>query len=140
MHDTPAHPSGKYHSAGDRTAQQNPILVEKFRYGGIPPVIARADVAIRRAYEALRAPKCRTDAVQDALMIMATMNWTPRRVPEYLPLLHYQTVARIRCKVLTCLNDAELFIYKHQQTHRDFEAFLIVTALLHEAADQRNQS
>ena len=109
-------------------------LVEKLRLGPIPPVIQRADTALRRAYEALRAPKCRTDAVQDALMIMATMTWKPKPVPEYLPLLHYQTVARIRSKVLICLNDAELFIFKHQQTHLDFEAFLIVTSLLHEAS------
>jgi len=109
-------------------------LVEKLRLGGIPPVMERADPPLRRAYEALRAPKFRADAVQDALMIMATMNWKPKPVPEYLPLLHYQTVARIRSKVLICLNDAELFIFKHQQTHLDFEAFLIVTSLLNEAA------
>jgi len=114
-------------------------LVEQLRLGATPPVIERADTTLRRAYEALRAPKCRTDAVQDGLMIMATMNWTPKRVPEYLPLIHYQTVARIRSKVLICLSDAELFIFKHQQTHLDFEAFLIVTALLHEAAAAQDQ-
>jgi hypothetical protein len=109
-------------------------LVNKLREGGIPALMQRADVAIRRAYEALRAPKCRTDAAQDALVIMATMNWKPKPVPEYLPLLHYQTVARIRNKVLKRLSEAELFIFKHQQSHLDLEAFLIVTALLAESS------
>lgn len=105
-------------------------LVNKLQEGGIPAVVQRAETAIRRAYEALRAPKCRTDAAQDALVIMATMNWKPKAVPEYLPLLHYQTVARIRNKVLKRLNEAELFIFKHQQSPVDLEAFLLVTALL----------
>ena len=109
-------------------------LVETMRLGEIPTVFKCADPILLKAYQALRSPKCRADAVQDALMIMATMNWKPKPVPEYLPLLHYQTVARIRNKVLKCLNDAELFIFKHQQTHLDFEAFLIVTALLNEEA------
>jgi len=109
-------------------------LVDKLRQGGIPAVVQRAEPAIRRAYEALRAPnKCRTDAAQDALVIMATSNWKPKPVPEYLPLLHYQTVARIRSKVLKRLNDTELFIFKHQQKECDLEAFLIVTPLLYEA-------
>lgn len=107
-------------------------LVTKLRESGIPGVIVRAEPAIRKAYEALRAPKCDTDAAQDALMKMATCNWKPKPVPEYLPLIHYQTVARIRSKVLKRLNDAELFMYRHQQTPQDFEAFLIVTALLYE--------
>jgi hypothetical protein len=58
------------------------------------------------------------------------MNWKPEVVPEYLPLLHYQTVARLRNKVLKRLNDTELFMFKHQQSPVDLEAFLIVTALL----------
>jgi hypothetical protein len=108
-------------------------LVSKLRQGGIPAVVQRAEPAIRRAYEALRAPKCRSDAAQDALVIMATLNWKPKPVPEYLPLLHYQTVARIRSKVLKRLNDTELYIFKHQQKECDLEAFLIVTPLLYEA-------
>lgn len=105
-------------------------LVNKLRADGIPIVLQKADAAIQRAYEALRAPKCPTDSAQDALVIMATMNWKPKPVPEYLPLLHYQTVARIRNKVLKRLSETELYIYKHQQTHLDLEVFLIVTALL----------
>lgn len=105
-------------------------LVEKLRSGPTPPVIQKADPAIRRAYESLQVCKNRSDCVQDALMIMATMNWKPKPVPEYLPIVHYQTIARIRSKVLICLNDTELFIYKHRQTHHDFEAFLLLTSLL----------
>lgn len=108
-------------------------LVNALRDAGIPAVLLRADAAILRAYKALRASKCRTDAAQDALVIMATMNWQPKPVPEYLPLVHYQTVARIRNKILKRLNESELFIYKHQQNHVDLEAFLIVTALLAES-------
>ena len=112
-------------------------VVNKLREGEIPPVVQRAEAAIRRGYEALRAPKNRRDAAHDALVIMATMNWKPKPVPEYLPLIHYQTVARIRNKVLKRLNEAELFIFKHQQTPLDLEAFLLVTALLAESSAER---
>ena len=105
-------------------------LVNALHEKDIPDVILTADKAIHRAYLALRADKDATDATQDALVIMATLNWKPKPVPEYLPLLHYQTIARIRNKVLKRLNETELFMFKHQQNHLDLEAFLIVTALL----------
>jgi hypothetical protein len=105
-------------------------LVNAMHKKDIPDVILNADKAIHRAYMALRADKDTTDATQDALVSMATLNWKPKQVPEYLPLLHYQTVARIRNKVLKRLNKTELFMFKHQQNHLDLEAFLIVTALL----------
>lgn len=113
-------------------------LVKKLREvdDEIPPLMQRSDVALRQAYEVFRgadADTKRRDAAQDALMIMATKNWKPKKVPEHLPLLHYQTVARIRNKVLKRLNDAELFIFKHRQSDRDLEVFLVVTALLYEA-------
>jgi hypothetical protein len=111
-------------------------LVKQLREGEIPAVIQGADTAIKRAYEAMRATKSMRDAAQDALVILATKNWKPKPVPEYLPSHHFQTVARIRNKVLKRLSEAELFIYKHQQTHFDLEAFLIVTALLYEAAEK----
>ena len=111
-------------------------LVHTLHGKDIPDVILRADKAIHRAYLALRADKDTTDATQDALVIMATMNWKPKPVPEYLPLLHYQTVARIRNKVLKRLNETELFMFKHQQNHLDLEAFLIVTALLNNVSDE----
>jgi MoxR-like ATPase len=107
-------------------------LVDALHVIAVPEILQRTDKAILRAYEALRADKNRTDAVQDALVILATMNWKPKQVPECLPLLHYQTVARLRNKVLKRLSDTELFMFKHQQTHLDLEAFLIITALLSE--------
>ena len=109
-------------------------LVNLLHEKAVPDVILKAEKAIHRAYLALRAHKDTTDATQDALVIMATMNWKPKPVPEYLPLLHYQTVARIRNKVLKRLNETELFMFKHQQNHLDLEAFLIVTALLSEVS------
>jgi hypothetical protein len=104
------------------------------RDGHVPTVVQRSSAAIRQAYQAMRIPgKSRMDSAQDALMILATHNWKPKPVPEYLPLLHYQTVARIRNKVLKRLSEAELFVFKHQQSDLDLEAFLIVTALLYGA-------
>lgn len=108
-------------------------LVGKLHEGDIPAVVQRSEDAIRLAYEALRSSKCRSDAAQDALMIMATRNWKPKTVPEFLPLLYYQTVARIRNRVLKRLSDPELYIFKHRQTYLDLEAFLIVTPLFYEA-------
>jgi hypothetical protein len=105
-------------------------LVRLLHNASVPEMLLQGDRAILRAYQALRAEKSNTDAVQDALVIMATMNWKPKPVPEYLPLLHYQTVARLRNKVLKRLSEAELFMFKHQQNHLDLEAFLLVTALL----------
>jgi hypothetical protein len=111
-------------------------MVTLLHVGPVPEVLLNGNRAILRAYQALRADKSITDAVQDALVIMATMNWKPKPVPEYLPLLHYQTVARLRNKVLKRLSEAELFMFKHQQNHLDFEAFLIITALLSPAGER----
>jgi uncharacterized protein (UPF0147 family) len=112
-------------------------LIAKLRQDEeIPVVVACSQRAIRRAYEALQAPnKCRTDAAQDALMILATMNWKPKPVPEYLPLLHYQTVTNVRNKTLKRLNERGLAMFRHQQTVDDLEAFLLVTALLYQASN-----
>jgi len=110
-------------------------LVSKIREIGIPCVIKKAPKALRCAYEALQESKNRNDAAQDALMILATMNWKPRPVPEFLPPLHYQTVARLRNKVLRRLTDAELILLRHNQSVDDLEAFLITTSLLYAAQD-----
>jgi hypothetical protein len=110
--------------------------VDKLHNGEIPAVIQRADDAFRLAYTALRSTKCRPDATQDALMCMATRNWKPKRVPEVLPFLAYQTVPRIRNKVLKRLSNAELNVHKHILTHVDLEALLIVTPLLYEAQER----
>jgi hypothetical protein len=66
-------------------------------------------------------------------MIMAARNWKAKPIPEQLPLLYHQTVARIRNKVLKPLSDAELHMFRHKQSHRDLKVFLIVTPLLYEA-------
>ena len=75
------------------------------------------------------------DAAQDAVMILATMNWKAPSVPEYLPLMHQQTVANIRNATLKRLTDVELVMLRHQQSVDDLEAYLIVTALLGQASD-----
>ena len=111
-------------------------LVEKLRDGEIPGVVQRGNEAILHAYKVLRAAKSRSGAAQDALMILATHNWKPKPVPEHLPLLYYQTVARIRNKVLKRLTEGEVFLFKHQQTAVDLEAFLISTPLFQEAQEE----
>ena len=110
-------------------------LVHKLKNGtDLPEVIVNTEKAIHQAYGALQADdKCRTDAGQDALMILATMNWKPKPIPEYLPLLYYQTVANLRTKTLKRLSEREFLMYRYQHTVDDLEAFLIVTALLNEA-------
>jgi hypothetical protein len=80
--------------------------------------------------------KVESDAAQDAIMTLATLNWKPRPVPEFLPILYYTTVSRIRNKVLRRLTETELIIYRHQHTVCDLEVFLVVTALLYAAQDR----
>ncbi|EEC45052.1 predicted protein [Phaeodactylum tricornutum CCAP 1055/1] len=106
-------------------------LVAKLREEGIPEVVMNAQPAIRRAYEALQVPKNRNDAAQDALMTLATLNWKPKPVPEQLCLIYYQTVARLRNKVLKRLTPKQLVGFRHQQSVDDLEAFLVVTPLLY---------
>lgn len=105
--------------------------VDLIRHGPIPEAVLRGQTAIRKAYEALKSSDCRNDAAQQALLIMASMNWKPRDVPEYLPSRFYQTVARLRTAVLRRLNDSELAVLIHQQEIRDLEAFLLITPLLY---------
>jgi hypothetical protein len=111
-------------------------LVAKLkREKGTPDLFMGSQKAISYAYEALQSDKSRMDSAQDALMILATMNWKPKSVPEYLPLVHQQTVANIRNATLKRLSDAEVAMFRHQQGVDDLEAFLIVTALLQHASD-----
>jgi hypothetical protein len=104
---------------------------------GVPEVVKNTEsVAIRRAYETLQLKGgCHNDRTQDALMIMATLNWQPRKIPEYLPIRHYKTVSNIRDLCLKRLTEAELVVFIHQQTADDFEACLVITALLNAAQD-----
>ena len=104
--------------------------------GQNPEIIKGADVAIRLAYEALQSNKNRMDAAQDALMILAVMNWKPK-VPiiEYLPLEQQHTVANIRNLTLKRLSEAENAMFRHKQNVDDLEAFLIISALLEQASE-----
>jgi class 3 adenylate cyclase len=136
-------------------------LVAKLRREDLPAIFDDAPKALRYAYVALqfalqgglcpigcpksnsvpemyrsKIAKVKSDAAQDALMILATLNWKPRPVPEKLPLLYYTTVSRIRNKVLKRLTESELIIFRHQHTVDDLEVFLVVTALLYGAQDR----
>ena len=66
-------------------------------------------------------------------MILAVNHWKPKLIPESLPMLHYQTLARLRNKVLRRLTDSELVIFKHLQGPADLGAFLLTTPLLYHA-------
>jgi hypothetical protein len=112
------------------------LLIIKPREGGeLPLVVENAPKAIRLAYKAMQAPGCRSDVVQVALMMLATQNWKPKPVPEFLPILRYQTVARLRLKITRRLTDSQFAFLKYQHTEDDLEIFLVVTALLYEAQD-----
>jgi hypothetical protein len=101
-----------------------------------PPSVANGDPILKRAFGALQSGSCMNDSAHDALMVLAVNHWKPKRSPEYLPLLHYQTVSRIRNKVLRRLSDAELVLYRHQQGPRDLGAFLVTTPLLYQAGEK----
>lgn len=103
----------------------------------LPSIMDLAPRPIRRAYEALQntASKSQMDAAQDALMILATTNWKPRAIPEYLPLSYHHTVANLRNKTLKPLTPVEFLMFRHQQGVADLEAFFLLTALLQKASD-----
>jgi hypothetical protein len=107
------------------------LLILKLREeDGVPPVIENAPKVIRLAYKAMQAPGCRSDAVQGALMTLATHNWKPKPVSEFLPILQ---IARLRNKVTRRFTDSQLAFLKYQHAEDDNEIFLVVTALLYEA-------
>ena len=94
----------------------------------IPNVVLNGPEAICMAYEHLvdssskcSGPTCKQDAAQKALMILASMNWKPKSVPEYLPIIHHQTVARLRNKTLKRLSDNQRLIFRHEQTIEDLK-------------------
>ena len=101
-----------------------------------PPIFSNAEPGFWRAFEALVSGRRDVDAAHDALMILAINHWKPKRIPETLPMLHYQTLARIRNKILRRTTDAELAIFKHRQGPLDLGAFLIITPLLYEAGEK----
>jgi hypothetical protein len=139
-------------------------LVTKLRTGDLPAIFDDAPTAIRCSYTALQFArqgrichvacpktnntpevykglrsnlgKVESDAAQDAIMALATLNWKPRPVPEHLPFSYYSTIARIRNSVLRRLTEAELIIFRHQHKVCDLDVFLVVTALLYGAQDR----
>lgn len=99
----------------------------------VPAVINEAEDAIHLAYAAMHGDGHRNDAVQDALVTLASLNWAPKKVPECLPVFFYQTVAMIRYRLLRRqLSDGELVLFRHQHVADDLESCLLVTALLPE--------
>lgn len=108
-------------------------MVRSFRENRqIPQPILLAPPSLRQAYEALQMTKNRSDAAQDALMLLATSNWRPQSTMEFLPVVHQarQSIPNLRDRTLKQVSDTE-----NQQSVDDFEAFLIVTALLNQAND-----
>lgn len=106
--------------------------VNNLKGKGIPSVMEAAPDPLKKAYIVLQEKRNRNDVGQEALMILAASNWRPRLLPEQLPILYYQTVARVRNRVL---RRADLTLFKHNQCIDDLEAFLLVTALLYQAQD-----
>jgi len=117
-------------------------LVEELKMETTPVFIANGQKPIRKAYEVLINQKmssgqlCRQDRAQHALMMLGMLNWKPKPVPEFLPISYYQTVARLRNKTLKRLSAAEILVFRHQQSVKDLEAFLVVTPLLYEAQNR----
>lgn len=108
---------------------------ELFDHPALSRVLSGANPAICRALEALQSNKVRNDAAQDAFMILATMNWKPRSIPEHLPMKYHQTVDNVRDATLKRSSGSDVAILRQWQDIDDFEAFLVVTALLHKASD-----
>lgn len=81
------------------------------------------------AFEKLSGKSCWKDSTEDALMILATRNWKPRKIPESLPPLYHQTVCRLRDAVLKQKNETSS---QHDSTFHDFAAFIIASAVLEE--------
>lgn len=110
-------------------------LVKNLRTSGeLPFVMISAPKPLRLAYEALQVDKDRSDAAQDALMILATSNWTAQKTGEYMPLLHQsqQSIPNLRDQTLKQWTNSEISSYQYQQGVDDLEAFLLVTGLLYE--------
>ncbi|CAB9511982.1 cyclase type 10 [Seminavis robusta] len=106
------------------------------------PVTSCKDSAIGLAYEKTVRGKCWKDKLEDALMAMAVSNWKPRPVPECksLPLPYLQTICKVRDTFLMQTSDmgqSDLEHFHHRYKFSDFQAFLIMTALLYNAMDQQ---
>jgi len=101
-------------------------------------LVEKAPLPIQRAfmYMAHHDPnESKTDAVQHAMMILASMNWKPPRVKEQISLLHRQTVARLRNRLLRQQTHADKRLNRHVNQLEDFEVWLCTTALLAETVE-----
>lgn len=105
--------------------------VTKLRQEAVPNFMINANRAIHRAYQTLRGPKSPLDSVQEALMILTTLNWSANHIPNHHPRTPYTTVASLRNKLLTKRNDVlSPNSDESEKIVLEFEAFLVVTALL----------
>ena len=107
------------------------------------------DKAIKEAYEKSLSDKCWKDRFEDSLMAMAAMNWKPRNVPECecLPISSLQTVCNIRDQFFSGTaasskednsEDGKVDdVLPHRYVFADFQAFLIMTALIYNAMDTK---
>jgi hypothetical protein len=105
--------------------------ITRLRQDAIPEFMINANHAIHRAYLTLRGPKCGLKAVQEALMILATQNWSANSISDCPPCMPFTTVASLRNKMFARNKDKLCSSSDDdQQTALDFEAFLVTTALL----------
>ena len=114
-------------------------MVEKLRQTKetLPQSVAKAEPALRKAYELYFSKPSSKEGAHEALMCLAVHHWKPKLVPEKMPLVHRQTVARIRNKVLRTLSDSDLLIFRHQQGPDDLAAFLVTAPLLYQDPNLR---
>ena len=114
-------------------------MVEKSKKtkGALPQPVAKAEPAVRKAFELFFSKENSSDGAHEALMCLATHHWKPKMIPETIPVVHRQTLARIRNKVLRALSDYDLLIFRHQQGPDDLGAFLMIAPLLYQDPDLR---
>lgn len=109
----------------------------------VPDVVTHCnDKAIKAAYYKADVDKCWKDGFEDALMVMAVMNWKPRMVQECksLPTFYLQTICQIRDQFFNGMAsgdkvNGESKELGHRYIFADFQGFLLMTALLYNAMD-----
>ena len=105
--------------------------------GALPHPVAKAEPAVRKAFELFVSKGSSGDAAHEALMCLAIHHWKPKLIPEMIPVVHRQTLSRIRDKVLSVLRTPDLLILRHQQGPDDLGAFLVIAPLLYQDSDLR---
>lgn len=114
-------------------------MVNKVRKtkGALPHSVARAEPAVRKAFELFVSKGSNGDAAHEALMCLAVHHWRPKLIPETIPVVHRQTLSKIRDKVLRTPIGPDLLILRHQQGPDDLGAFLVIAPLLYQDSDLR---